>query len=247
MYNEPSMSRKKLIVVGLDLAGSPKRPTGFCLLRGSEAETSDLFADEEILDAVRSSAPALVAIDAPLNLPPGRTSIHERNDSHYRACDLELRRRRIPFFPITLGPMRSLTERGIRLRGEIESAGIRTIEMYPGGAQDVWGIPRARRDRAGLRRGLGRLGLKGLRKDASDHELDAATGALVGRDFLDGRAEVYGNFEEGAIVMPAAPRAVRKGSAGTASGPVVSGGRPSGSRAAGRGIRPGPGHRGTRR
>ncbi len=191
-------------VVGLDLAGSPKRPTGFCLLRGWDAETSDLFSDAAIMDAVRRAAPVLVAIDAPLNLPPGRTSIHERNDSHYRVCDLELRRRHIPFFPITLGPMRSLTERGIRLRRKIEKLNIRVIEMYPGGAQDVWGIPRARRDRAGLKRGLRRLGLKGLRKDASDHELDAATGALVARDFLAGRAEVYGNFEEGAIVMPAA-------------------------------------------
>ena len=90
------MSRKPSVVVGLDLAGSPKRPTGFCLLRGRDAETDDLFGDEEILAAVRAAAPALVAIDAPLNLPPGRTSIHERNDSHYRVCDLELRRRGIP-------------------------------------------------------------------------------------------------------------------------------------------------------
>jgi predicted RNase H-like nuclease len=37
---------------------------------------------------------------------------------------------------------------------------------------------------------------------ASDHELDAATGALVGDLFLRGEAEVYGNFAEGAIVMP---------------------------------------------
>ncbi len=237
----------KPVVVGLDLAGSAKRPTGFCLLCGADVETSDLFADNEILEAVRGAAPALVAIDAPLNLPPGRTSIHERNDSHYRVCDLELRKRHIPFFPITLGPMRSLTERGIALRHEIEAMGVRVIEMYPGGAQDVWRIPRARRDRAGLRRGLLRLGLKGLRKDASDHELDAATGALVGRDFLAGKAEVYGNFEEGAIVMPAARPAVRKKCAGTSSPPGGSGGRPSGSPAAGLGTRRGPGRRGTRR
>ena len=75
------MSIEISAVVGLDLAGSPKRPTGFCLLRGWDAETSDLFSDAAILDAVRRAAPVLVAIDAPLNLPPGRTSIHERNDS----------------------------------------------------------------------------------------------------------------------------------------------------------------------
>jgi len=193
---------RPLTVVGLDLAGAPGRPTGFCLLRGLEAETRDLFSDAEILAAVATAAPDLVTIDAPLHLPPGRASIDDRNGSHYRPCDLELRRRRIPFFPITLGPMRVLTVRGIRLREDLERRGYRTVEMYPGGAQDVWGIPRARRDRRALRRGLGRLGIRGLRKDASDHELDAATGALVGRLFLRGRAEVVGDFESGAILLP---------------------------------------------
>ena len=196
------MRGSPIIVVGLDLAGAPGRPTGFCLLRGLRAETRDLLGDEEILAAVAGAGPDLVAIDAPLHLPPGRTSIHERNDCHYRPCDVELRRRRIPFFPITLGPMRTLTARGMRLRDELERRGLRTVEMYPGGAQDVWRIPRAGRDRQGLRRGLLRLGLKGLRAGASNHELDAATGALVGRLFLQGRAEVLGDFETGAIILP---------------------------------------------
>ena len=196
------MRGRPLVVVGLDLAGVPGRPTGFCLLRGLEALTRELFPDEEILTAAAGAAPDLVAIDAPLHLPPGRSSIHERNDRHYRPCDLELRRRRIPFFPITLGPMRGLTARGMGLRSRLEESGIRTVEMYPGGAQDVWGIPRARRDRKGLRRCLAGLGLKGLRPDASDHELDAATGALVGRLYLQGRAELLGDLETGAIILP---------------------------------------------
>jgi predicted nuclease with RNAse H fold len=189
-------------VLGLDLAGSPQRPTGACLLEGSRAATRVLLSDAEILAYFEGARPALVAIDAPLALPPGRTSIHERNGSHYRPCDLELRRRKIPFFPITLGPMRGLTERGMILAAAIERSGVRVIEIYPGGAQDVWGIPRAARDFDGLLRGLRRLGLRGLRKSATDHELDAATGALVGRLFLEGRAEVYGEFGSGAIVMP---------------------------------------------
>jgi uncharacterized protein len=198
-----SVRGKPLIVVGLDLAGVPGRPTGFCLLRGlAAARTADLSSDAEILAACSAAAPDLVAIDAPLHLPPGRSSIHDRNDSHYRPCDLELRRRKIPFFPITLGPMRGLTERGMKLRAALEGRKIRTVEMYPGGAQDIWRIPRARRDRQGLRRGLARLGLRGLRAGASDHELDAATGALVGRLYLQGRAEVLGDFETGAIIMP---------------------------------------------
>ena len=126
----------------------------------------------------------------------------DRNGSHYRSYDLELRRRRIPFFPLTVGPMRKLTMRGIKLKARLEAEGFRVVEIYPGGAQDVWGIPRARRNREGLRRGLSRQGIKGLTRSASDHELDAATGALVGELYLSGQAEVLGDFKYGAILMP---------------------------------------------
>jgi hypothetical protein len=167
-----------------------------------KAETLLLYGDQEIVDFVTSHSASLAAVDAPLNLPPGRKSMADRTGVHYRSCDEELRRRRIPFFPITLGPMRGLTERGIALRQRLESQGIRVIEIYPGGAQDVWGFPRARKDRSGLRRGLARLGMKGLRREASDHELDAASGALVALLFLRGKAEVLGDFSDGAIIMP---------------------------------------------
>jgi len=192
----------RIIVVGIDLAGSPHRPTGVCLLRAMEAETADLFTDEELVAFVRQGRPRLVTIDAPLHLPPGRRSIEDRNGEHFRACDLELKARRIPFFPITLGPMRSLTVRGIALKRRLERGGWRVLEMYPGGAQDVWGIPRAKADRAGLRAGLSRLGVRGLRPDSSEHELDAASGALVGRLHLQGRAEMLGHPATGAILLP---------------------------------------------
>ena len=189
-------------VLGVDLAGVPHRPTGMCVLRDLKASTFLSYSDAEILECAEKEKPDLITIDAPLNLPPGRKTIEDRNGKHYRVCDLELRRRKIPFFPITLGPMRVLTVRGIELRGELERMGFRVVEMYPGGAQDIWGIPRARRDLEGLRKGLQRLGIKGLINDISDHELDAATGALVGLHFLQDKAEVYGNFKDGAILMP---------------------------------------------
>ena len=49
--------------------------------------------------------------------------------------------------------------------------------------------------------GLKRIGIKGLKKGMSDHELDAVTCALVGRHFLDQKAEVLGTIDNG-IVMP---------------------------------------------
>lgn len=192
----------RFIVLGVDLAGVPHRPTGLCILREMDARTMLAHSDEDIMDAIGRGKPNLVTIDAPLALPPGRKSIHQKNDQHFRPCDLELRRRKIPFFPITLGPMRSLTERGIELKKKIDTKGFPVVEIYPGGAQDIWGIPRAKRDREGLREGLGRLGIRGLRRDCSDHELDAATAALVGRLYLQGKAEVYGDSASGSIVMP---------------------------------------------
>lgn len=192
----------KFSVAGVDLAGVPHRPTGICILREMDTRTMLAYTDEEILSAVDRDNPNLVTVDAPLTLPPGRKSIHQKNGQHFRPCDLELRRRKIPFFPITLGPMRGLTERGIELKKKIENKGIPVVEIYPGGAQDIWGIPRVKHDMQGLREGLGRLGIRGLRRDCSAHELDAATAALVGRLYLQGRAEIYGDFSSGAIVMP---------------------------------------------
>jgi len=193
---------KNFVVAGVDLAGVPHRPTGMCLLEGLKAKTTLIYSDEDILNCIQKEKPDLVAIDAPLTLPPGRKSIDERTDSHYRPCDEELRRRKIPFFPITLGPMRVLTQRGIKLREILEKEEFRVVEIYPGGAQDIWNIPRARRSLPGLRKGLRRLGIVGLKRQCTDHELDAASGALVGRLFLQGKAEVYGDFKSGAIIMP---------------------------------------------
>ena len=194
------LSRQPLVVVGVDLAGSARRPTGVCVLRGMRVRTRVAFADDEILDSIERARPVIVPVDAPLSLPAGRKTIHDLSGEHFRDCDLELRRRGIRFFPVTLGPMRMLTERGIALKAKIERIGYRTVECYPGGAQDVWGIPRQRRDLQGLRRGLEGLGVTGLTETMTGDELDAVTAALVGRWFLMGKGEILGG-EEG-IIMP---------------------------------------------
>jgi uncharacterized protein len=193
-------NRPALVVVGVDLAGSPRRPTGVCILRGLKAQTRVAFTDEEILGAIDRARPDLVPMDAPLSLPVGRTTIQDRSGPHFRPCDLELRRRGIRFFPVTLGPMRMLTERGLALKAKIEMLGYRAVECYPGGAQDVWGLPRQHRDRPGLRRGLEALGVRGLNEAMTGDELDAVTAALVGRWYLLGAGEVLGG--EGGIIMP---------------------------------------------
>ncbi len=197
------MKRKPLTVVGIDLAGSPKRNTGVCTLQGRTIKQwATLFSDEEIMTFVEEAQPSLVAIDAPLNLPPGRKTMEDKNGEHFRPCDRELLKRGIRFFPITLGPMRALTKRGILLKKKLSRRGFDVIEMYPGAAQDVWKIARKQDGLNKLRTGLEKLGLIGLNDKMNGDELDAVTGALVGRLFVQGKAEVLGNFKHGAIVIP---------------------------------------------
>lgn len=191
-----------MTVLGVDLAGVESRPTGLCVLRGLHVEVWTAWRDAEIVEAARRSHACLVAIDAPLSLPRGRLSLEEPSPHHLRRCDRALLERGIKFFPVTLGPMRKLTARGMRLKSMLEGGGFKVIEVYPGGAQDVLGIPRKGAGREALLGGLRSLGLRNLSREASDHELDAATAALVGALYLAGLHESLGDAEEGIIVMP---------------------------------------------
>lgn len=171
------------------------------MLRGLRAETFLVYKNEEIVRKTVESKPKIVAIDAPLSLPVGRKSIEQRTSVHLRECDKELLRRGIRFFPVTLGPMRKLTSRGIFLRKTLERKHLKVIEVYPGGAQDILKIPRKQQGLSRLKAGLEKLGMKGLNDEMNDHELDAVTCALVGKLYLEGEAAVYGTREQ-AIIMP---------------------------------------------
>ena len=198
-----SIKRRSHKVVGIDLAGSPKRHTGICTLKKDNLTFCTIVhTDQEIINYIEKEKPTLIAIDAPLNLPPGRKSMEDKNGEHFRPCDRELLRRGIRFFPITLGPMRLLTERGIRLTRFLTRRGYAVIEVYPGAAQDIWNIGRKQDGLPKLSKGLEKLGVKGLNKKMGGDELDAITAALVGQLFLRGKAEVLGNFKRGAIVIP---------------------------------------------
>jgi predicted nuclease with RNAse H fold len=100
-------------------------------------------------------------------------------------------------FPSLLPSMVNLTLRGIALAKYFYERGTVVIEVYPGMAQDILGIPRKGRGAAArikLQRGLKRAGIKGIprvRKVTHD-ELDAVTAALVGQLYLEGRAERWG-------------------------------------------------------
>ena len=189
--------------LGIDLAGVESRPTGMCVMDGDlRVSTCLMYSDDDILWQTIEAKPDLVAIDAPLALPRGRGSLAKRNNIHLRECDRELLRMGIKFFPLTLGPMRQLTERGILLRVTLEKKGLTVIETYPGAAQDILHIPRKGKGLDKLAEGLSLAGIKGLDSTMNGDELDAVTCALVGIIYLRGEHRVIGNPDEMLMILP---------------------------------------------
>ena len=192
--------------MGVDLAGSPTRRTGYCrLTNGLRTVTAVLGEDRELMGRLAADRPDLVVIDAPLSLPFGRLSLDRPGPPHLRACDRELLRRRIRFFPLTLGPMRMLTARGMGLRRRIEAAGLPVLEGYPGATQDVMGWPRKGRGVRALHAALRAFGFTGdvaARSALTHDELDAVACAWAGWAWLGGQGELIGDPQEGQMVLP---------------------------------------------
>ena len=193
--------------VGVDLAGSVARPTGVCVIDNRlRVHCSIEHSDDDIINVIRKSKTRIVAIDAPLALPHGRHCLgeHCRGRAHFRTCDRVLTRMRIKFFPITLGPMRKLTARGIRLAKTLNRSRIETVETFPGATQDLLGIPRKQHNLRGLQEGLRRLGCHGDIDDAwlTGDELDAVSCALIAKQYAEGHYLAMGDPSEIMMILP---------------------------------------------
>jgi predicted nuclease with RNAse H fold len=193
------------VVVGLDLAGSERRNTGFCTMDPKMyCRTEVLHTDAEILSRTIEARPTVISIDAPLFLPLGRKSIEDRGPPHFRECDKELLRMHIRFFPISLGPMRMLLTRGMKLRTTLEGEGFEVIESFPGAIQDLLHMPRKQRGLPLLAKALRRYGVSLGKSTAelSGDELDAVTSALVGLLYMKGEYRAIGDPVEGLMILP---------------------------------------------
>ncbi len=187
-------------ILGLDLAGSEKRNTGYCILGNKNAEFGVVRTEKKIIGIVKKEAPDVVAIDAPLSLPKGRRNIEKRSDNHFRECDRMLMERKIKFFPITLGPMRMLTKRGMEIKKKIEKMDkkIKVIEVFPGAAYDVFGVKR--KDKKEIIGWARRFGIN-ARKAKTQDELDAIACAITGLLYARGNCEEL-KGKDGTIVIP---------------------------------------------
>jgi predicted nuclease with RNAse H fold/dephospho-CoA kinase len=196
-------------VIGIDLTGSEARPSGWCVLRGDQAETCTVSSDDEMFSRVMVERPAVVSIDSPLSIPFGRTRVEDDDPGRkqfgiMRRCERELKRRGINVYPCLLPSMQGLTRRGMRLAERFRSVGVPVIESYPGAAQDIMGIPRKRTGTEFLKQGLADFGIRGAFVDqaVSHDELDAITSAIVGSFFLAGQYEALRGPSEDALIIP---------------------------------------------
>jgi len=97
-------------IIGIDLTGSEKRASGWCILRGNIAETASIHSDQDMIDRIVAERPTLVSIDSPLSLPYGRISVDDTDPGRdefgiMRRCERELKRRGINVYT----PKRDLT------------------------------------------------------------------------------------------------------------------------------------------
>lgn len=181
-------------IIGLDLAGSPKNGTGYCLLVESGGKktvfTRILHSDEEILSLLLEERPIdLVAVDAPL--------VYEGNR---RKCDELLRE--YGALPVTLRGMETLAIRGKAFADLLSSEGFQYIEVFSTASAKVLGV--YNKDDFPMQKAMMGLDLDGEvnTRILSRDELDALAAALTGYLHLLGQTKVVGD-EQGRIVLPA--------------------------------------------
>jgi predicted nuclease with RNAse H fold len=193
-------------IIGIDLAGVVRRPTGFAIVNGSDTKTSVLHTDEEIISAVENSGGKLITIDSPLGYPKGRCCLDYNCKCRKYGCmrvgEKQMVKIGVRIFPCGFGGMQVLTNRGIKLAKLFRKKGYEVIETYPGSAQDLLGMPRKKAGIEELRKALVAYGFKGdvSKNPITDHELDAITSSLVGQLYKKGKYIALGLKEEAQII-----------------------------------------------
>lgn len=196
------------ISVGIDLTGSEKKSSGFCIINEKKAILKTINTDDDLISSTIEANPTIISIDSPLGLPNGRCCADDSCDCRrfgiLRECERTLKRRGINVYPCLIKSMQNLTLRGIKLSGIFRKKGLNVIESYPGAAQDILCIPRKRIDLEELQIELNNLGIEIISENEkiSHDELDAFTSALVGYFYLADFYEALGNSEEEHLIIP---------------------------------------------
>jgi len=173
--------KREHVVVGIDLAGTSKNPTGWTLWRNKTVSACHFYTNNEIIRKSVTPKPTIIAIDAPLSLP---------TKGMMRKADVQMHKLGYPVFPPRFPAMEKLTLRAIEISRKIIKAGFNIIEVHPTSTRKALKMPL--KDWSKVQKVFLSMGLEGdIRTPTlSPHELDAVTAALTG------------NAKEGHIVIP---------------------------------------------
>jgi predicted nuclease with RNAse H fold len=184
---------KAKVIIGIDLAGKPKNPTGWALWKNKKVETSLIHTNKEILEGITHSDPTIIAIDAPFNLP---------KKGSLRIAGREMIKRGYHVFPPHLPSMKTLTLRVMKLNKLIAEKGYTTVEVHPTSTRKALNMPL--KDWRKIQTTLETIGLEGDLKlrALKSHEIDAVTAALTAYLYTKNQAEAIGDGEESYIIIP---------------------------------------------
>lgn len=180
------------VYLGVDLSASRRRKSAYALLYEDLSCKAGFFSgDDELVALAEEYSPRVVGIDAPLSFPKG---------GRLRGCDKALLRLGVKVFSPVFSGMLELTSRGIKLKEALEERGFEVIEVYPGGSQDLLGIPRKSRDKRGLLEGLRSLGVK-FEETLQGDILDAITAAFTSYAYAVGEY-ILVSSEDCRLILP---------------------------------------------
>lgn len=179
-------------VIGIDLAGKEENPSGISILKNHIINTSHIHSDEEIVRKCEKVNPNLIGLDAPLSFP---------EEDGFREIDSKLVKRGYGVLPPTLGGMRSLTERGIKLAEKFRILGLEVIEVHPRTSGLILFDTESREEWL-LK--LSESGWK-VKSEMDEHEIDSIMAALTGYLCLEGSVEKISAEGEGEIIIPRGP------------------------------------------
>jgi len=181
------------VIIGIDLAGKPENSTGWAVWKSKYVKTRVIHLDTEILKGVIHNKPAVIAIDAPPNLP---------KEGIFRNADREMIRKGFRVFPPCLPAMKKLTLRAMKINKLIAKKGYKTIEVHPTSTRKALDMPL--KDWRKIQTILTQIGLEGepAVRTLTPHEIDAITAALTAYLHIQGQTEAIGDEEEGYIIIP---------------------------------------------
>jgi len=167
-----------LIILGIDLAGKSKNPTGICIFKDNDIILKTVNEDKEILEIAGILRPDIIAIDSPIISGKPRIRKADKILKKYKA------------FPPTLPGMIQLTIRGSKLAEQL-SAYSCVIEVFPTATAKILGI--YHKD---YKKTAAILNVKVKNK----HELDAYICCLTGKLFIEQKTENVGSKKEKIII-----------------------------------------------